>query len=76
MASVVRITFDMGVVLNVLGRLHRLPETAELFRHLEALVRDDAAFEVQAAPAGTGCTHRIVPSIQLLRLLEQHEARV
>lgn len=74
-ASVHRIRVDMSVVNGVLDRLDRLPKATGLVRHVEALARDDAAFEVQSAPLSTGCTHRIVPSIQMLRLLEQYEAR-
>ncbi len=72
----VSISFDLRLVAGVLERARNIRSTPGLRRHLEAIVRDGAAFEMQRAPAESGCTYRIVPSIQLLRLLEQHEARV
>jgi len=76
MAADPQISFDVQLAGEVLARLDRLPVTPGLWRHIEAMARDGAMFEVHRALPGTGCTHRIVPSIQVLRLLEQHEARV
>lgn len=62
---------DARPILAAIDRIMQLQITPQLCRHVEAMLRDGAVYEIQ--PAGEG--YRIVPSIQLLRLLEQHEAR-
>ena len=60
---------DASPILAAIDRFMRLQLEPRLCRHVEAMVRDGAVYEIQ--PAGAG--YRIVPSIQMLRLLEQYE---
>lgn len=75
MTGAPEISFDVRLADDVVKRLKQLPATPALWRHIQAMVRDGAVFEVHRLPTSTGWTHRIVPSIQVLRLLEQYEAR-
>lgn len=70
--ATVSVFIDVRPILAAIERVMQLQLTQQLCRHVEAMLRDGAVYEIQTAGEG----YRIVPSIQLLRLLEQHEARV
>lgn len=70
------VTVDVRALVPVLQRCVALPVSCAFSRHLDAMLRDQAAVELHEPLPGSGFTWRAVPSIELLRLLEDHEARV
>ena len=65
-----QISVDLSLIPPIADRLAVLTRrSAAIRRHLDALVRDGGAVEARRC----GGTVRVVPSVQLLRLLEQHE---
>ncbi len=69
--NIVHIHVDAQPVMAALDRLLAISLTEELRRHVEAMVADLSVFDVQQE----GADVRLVPSAELMRLVEQHEAR-
>lgn len=67
--ATVSLFIDARPILATIDRIMQLQLTPQLCRHAAAMLSDGAVYEIQ--PDGEG--YRIVPSIQMLRLLEQYE---